>query len=1465
MAGLTTNLQRGLNKTSRPVGSQGLFPFAPGYAPSPIAPTLKSPIPYQKIILGNTPNYNLGQHFNNATSYGVSPATLFPLQAGLTVTAGGFLTGLTTAAGMDAFVTIRAYGASGTYVDAVVRVSVAQNPGAAPGPTMNQTAADTITITRTAVPANVPAIHVDLLFGATSPLTSLNGQLVYDALTGPTTYILSSLAVGATRYAKQRWRVAWGDGTFFPSSFAGSQSSCTLNTGTSAPSPLVQPDITPLSGQIGTVFTFNPGTCDGNPAPNVALLSAFQNGVDVTGSVVNTGGVYTFTATAVGPLVVNWRWSNGIGSPADATASATVTVSVAAPSKPTPPILTPVSQTEMDAAAPADPFDGNSPINYRELRYSLDQVNWTAIANPSAVYRIAGLTASTTLYAVWLVANNVGPSALSDVTSAQTLALPTTTLTLTEIARDRMIYDSGAAFGLDYAAIPFAGTGPAGEIVQARVYSDDDQGATSSMWVDLATIDGAGNYSGTITAVLNKSWLRKQVRLKTAQNSVVSATNRCAVGHVHAIWGQGDVHRLVQPAYSNVSPEALLTIKQQVQRLILTSVTGRNSTKPLKVAGVDTLPAGVTISGRDVNFTGTGTLSDWDFRDYRVTNPGNCLWKFKQCLFREVVGGQVTYLMEALGGGRFETYKCTFTGKPGSGLDACINEKRGASYGKTVHRYSRIDGSPGDGAKLSSGEFYNCYITIQQNLKKVPTLWSAATTYAVDDYVYITVGSNTYAYASLVAGNLNNQPPTDGDPNNLSTLWRRKAPHSDLVTVLEARETVILDRCYLDFGNASITTGAVGLTNNVRIDANPSGSYFAPGLRVRYCYMDRLPTNNGIPVQIANTIAWAGPILFERCWIKPRNAGGLAIQAPASGPTVTVSDCENLTSGGALATPANCIQGTSTAETNDDVVQVVYHDRVTAGAGGVVRRFVSNAAPYTAAISSVANTYLAERPGEKVCIVFHAKATTGFADLFNDSDATRYWADDLALHNYVCSSGVNVGVASMSWFGAPNALGQEYGRALFELATGLNFTTGAALGVNGSSQRLVLQGDAQQITCDHLWSDIYDYAKTKWLISGPQRFEPDATSGSLQDATHKVGGAAHTVGVDIQDARTSLRAMLLDAKATMFLGDVQEPFAYENGYSPGAGAWTDISNPSDVSVDGLLRFGRLFAHALLSASNLTGYVVPKFDNCLWDAAGAYVEIWSSAGPITSTRIKRGDAALAGQAHYGDVMGFQLRGAPVPASIVAGRVRITPPASLGRNFNFTDTINFGEGGAPGQLLYPTDNLAKVWKNAPIVDLGIYGLEGAAVRALPDSVVLANTIPPPTLFPFVLVNEQGSTAISAADVPELEISTNFGSSYASVTSLGLTFSIVAGEPIIDGLVPPGGGWAAGQVRVRLKDGAAEPYYGQDTPQGTDQTGTVIKELYARHATNARPALGAVTPNLLPGLPIAGTRWGVPVVAT
>jgi len=396
----------------------------------------------------------------------------------------------------------------------------------------------------------------------------------------------------------------------------------------------------------------------------------------------------------------------------------------------------------------------------------------------------------------------------------------------------------------------------------------------------------------------------------------------------------------------------------------------------------------------------------------------------------------------------------------------------------------------------------------------------------------------------------------------------------------------------------------------------------------------------------------------------------------------------------------------------DDMVQAIWTD------GTPMVKHLTDADPHTAALAAMANVFLTERPNDKVAIVFQAVSGTGLRALVDDSDPDRSWNDDAALHAFATADGQHVGIPAMSWFASPGSLGEHYGDGFFPLFTGKT-TDGTAV----TFPAQITYGTSGSYTANHWFGELYDPAHTRWAPFGPHRFD---ITEDMQSAKVTSAGAMQDNLSNKQEARLAWRDMTANAHAAnWFLPAGPEPLAYRNGVPDGAGGWTDQSHPADDHDDGAALYARLVAHAVLQTSGLTSWSVPEFDMCAWEPSGGYVEVWSSAGAVTTLRHARGETPLGTDfSHWTDVFGWQINGAPASrAELVSGRVRLYPQTG---SFSPSDIITFGEGGASGAVQFPEDFYAEVYKNYPIVDVGAGRIEGVAVRPLPDPSVLTNTL-------------------------------------------------------------------------------------------------------------------------------------------
>lgn len=475
--------------------------------------------------------------------------------------------------------------------------------------------------------------------------------------------------------------------------------------------------------------------------------------------------------------------------------------------------------------------------------------------------------------------------------------------------------------------------------------------------------------------------------------------------------------------------------------------------------------------------------------------------------------------------------------------------------------------------------------------------------------------------------------------------------------------------------------------------------------------------------------AWAGAIAV------PRHARWLRPEARlAAEPGVATAGAHRFGVGHVLAVwgqseihqmlLANQDQAGREALLDEDAVQIVWHDRASEGAAGVRHKHLTAADPHTGAISAMANALLATRPGEKFCLVFQVEQGTHIYALVDDTDPDRSWASDAAVHAFATADGQHVGAAAMSWFASPANLGDGYEEALFPLFTGRD-KAGNPVAIPGTHSYTENNVTTLPVRFDHGFGELYDPARTRWVPYGPHRFEPVE---DMRDATHRADGVEVAKLRNIERCRRSWREMVANPHANgLFLPIAVEPLDYLNGEQGADGTWGDITHPAADTLDGLGRLGRLTAHAYLRSTGLTAWPIPEFDGCAWDPAGAHVELWSSAGPVTTTRRARGLPPLDKlHPHWTEVVGFEIDGRPAQRAEVTpeGRVRVYP---LDATFTAQSRLTFGAGGATGALNAQADLTARLWMNLPIVAVPVAGLEGVAVRPLPSPTLLASTVP------------------------------------------------------------------------------------------------------------------------------------------
>lgn len=384
------------------------------------------------------------------------------------------------------------------------------------------------------------------------------------------------------------------------------------------------------------------------------------------------------------------------------------------------------------------------------------------------------------------------------------------------------------------------------------------------------------------------------------------------------------------------------------------------------------------------------------------------------------------------------------------------------------------------------------------------------------------------------------------------------------------------------------------------------------------------------------------------------------------------------------------------AVTDDDALQItINQDNGTPEHVYITDAVVTGSARFDA-LGAMSNLFAAHRPGDKFHILWHALSGTSLKDLLDDTTPAvpgpgsggRDWTlHDVAIKNAGLADGQRPGLQWMSWYSADAG---TYGASMTD------GWYGALLKKRKDGSTLAAGDSYGSYRYDHFLSDMYDPNIAPVVISGPHRFENSAYQSSLP----AVRNSWITTFADPDFAAVAKRGM--------------EIVTYLNTNN-------DTAHPSSSSVDGYERLLSYTALDMLQQMGFGTWPTPEFDNAYLDPARAYVEVWSSAGAITTTRIAE---SRGGTPPGGTVWGFKVNGVATTAtSIVSGRVRITRTWADGDVLTFAGD-NVGDNGNP----------TGSWADYPIVNLGQPLMPGIAIRPnTPQSVlgvIPASSIPADT---------------------------------------------------------------------------------------------------------------------------------------
>lgn len=1216
----------------------------------------------------------------------------------------------------------------GAWSPAASATTVASVPGQMAAPALSGITSSQIVATLAADPANNGAVITgrDVRHsadgGATwTVVTNVSSPVTLSGLSPATSYQVESRAVNSVGAGP--WSAA-----------------APATTGAAAPAQMGAPTLSAVgANQMTATLAADPAN-GGSAITSRDLRYSGDGGATWTTMVGVTSPVVLTGLSSGVAYLVQARAVNGVGA-GPWSASSNATTGATAPGQMAAPTLSAVGANQMTATLAADPANGGSAITSRDLRYSGDGgVTWTTLTGVSSPRVLTGLSSGVGYLVQTRAVNAVGAGAWSLSASATTGATApaqmgapglsgiTASQIVATLAADPA--DGGSAItsrdvryssdgGTSWTTVsgvtsPVTLNGLAagtGYLVQARANNAVGSGAwsTSASTTTSATVPGqmgAPTLSGVTASQVvvtlaadpangGSAITSRDIRYSsdggttwTTQTGVTSPVTLSGLAAATAYLVQARANNAVGNGAWSVSSSATTGASAPGQ-MGAPTLSGVTASQIVATLAADPANGGSAITSRDIRYSGDGGAT-WTTVS-AVTSPAT---------ISGLTSG-TSYLVQArannaVGNGAWSPSASATTG-------ATAPAQMGApTLGSItdVQIVATLPADPADGGSAITARDVRyssdggvTWTTVSGVTSPVTLSGlSAATTYQVQDRAVNAIGAGawstsasatTSASAATISVNAFSADRIIYDSGIAFGRNVASVPLSGTGTdglVVQARALSVDDAGATSSAWVDVATIAGGIWSGA-MDVPRSASWYKPEVRIK--------TNTGVTAQGTNRFGVGHVIAI---WGQSE-ISHMANTFYSQVTPVSISDPEALQ---------------------------VYHFTTgfTPGTGpsNLQRRFISNSTPVTAALAAMAATFIASRPGDKFSVILHAVVGTDFRAMVNDGDTSRYWSDDLALHNFATSDGRKVGMAGMSWFAAPGALGSAYADALFPL---FNKTTlsGAAVTIPGT-----ITHSAGTYHADHWFGELYNYADTKWLAYGPHRFEINA---DLLDATHLLAGGAYTGAQNKQDARDAWRTVPGNANATMFLAMGYDPIVYENGRDNGAGGWTDEIHPG-VTADGSALWARHNALEFLKAAGMVGWAIPKFDNCYWEPSGAYVEVWSSAGAITTTRLARSEAALpATYPHWTDVFGFEVNTVPVQsATIVSGRVRITKPG--GGSFISSDVLTFGSGNAVGQIKYPQDPPNATWKNLPIVNVGAAGVDGIPVVPRPAASVFANTL-------------------------------------------------------------------------------------------------------------------------------------------
>lgn len=335
---------------------------------------------------------------------------------------------------------------------------------------------------------------------------------------------------------------------------------------------------------------------------------------------------------------------------------------------------------------------------------------------------------------------------------------------------------------------------------------------------------------------------------------------------------------------------------------------GRVSQEPLKVPGVNAMPAGMSVSGTTITISSNieAMLEDWDFRGFTIFSAGSSVKGFRNCLFNDIgVPDRRNYILRFAEGNGFDLIEnCEFVGGDtftnANGAINCYGTNFAVAKRQFVLRRCLIRGYVSDFYVGPVGLIERNIFDYRQSWPTTLPAWAAGTTYALGAIVKYA----GFYHISRIAGNVGNTPSNADHVDTAS--WYQVHPHLDMITANGCVGAGTIQYNAIRMQGVAGSEEVHGVNNYVRCDVNNTqAENWTRRLIVRRNVLTRKTTETSVCFEIDNSQVTGPYWRIEGNWLN--TSGGGLLHSNDSAADLQWGENWNYATDAVLTRPTNSV------------------------------------------------------------------------------------------------------------------------------------------------------------------------------------------------------------------------------------------------------------------------------------------------------------------------------------------------------------------------------------------------------------------------------------------------------------------------------------------------------------------------------------------------------------------------------